>query len=59
MRKKRNFLKEQGKGTEQIHMIKKKIREMILGCQAEGGGGLWFGEVGEGTNEKEYIDTNI
>lgn len=32
---------------------------MILGCQAEGGGGLWFGEVGEGTNENEYIDTNI
>lgn len=25
------------------------MRKMILGCQAEGGGGLWFGEVGEGT----------
>lgn len=21
------------------------MRKMILGCQAEGGGGLWFGEV--------------
>lgn len=33
------------------------MRKMILGCQAEGGGGLWFWKVGEGTNENEYIDT--